>query len=1228
MNLDSRLLKQVAGLRRPLAVTIVSGWLGGVLLVLYARVLSRVVSLVFLPASTPADGPSLPALLAALLALALLRAGSVWVGRVTAQQTANGVKLRLRQQLSRHLLKLGPAYSWGERTGELTNTLTEGIEALDAYFGLYVPQLVTAVLVPLTIFAFVLPLDILSAVILLATAPLIPLFMVLIGAKAGQMTQRQWTSLSRMSAHFLDVLQGLTTLKLLGRSRQQVRSVEAASEDFRRMTMGVLRIAFLSALALEMLATISTAVVAVEIGLRLLYGRLVFEQAFFVLLLAPEFYLPLRLLGTRFHDGAAGAASARRIFEILETPVLSSPQVRADHIHPPRHIRFSEVYYAYEGGARPALHGVSLDLREGQRAALVGASGAGKSTVVHLLLRFIAPDTGSIEVDGRSLQQIDPEQWRQWVAWVPQSPYLFHASVAENIRLGRPEAPLAAVMEAARLAHAEAFISELPDGYETQIGERGFRLSGGQAQRLALARAFLKDAPLLILDEATSSLDPVHEALLQQSLARLEEGRTVLTIAHRLSTVRHADRIYVLEGGRVVESGDHTSLLERQGVYFTMVTGGGYLSPGGEDGLRGAGDGRGLSGSCAQKEESGATFLTYGFASSDHGEGAAPAPARSGESRARDFGRLLRILAPYAGWMLLASLVGFLTIGSSIGLMGAAAYIIASAALHPSIAELQVAIVGVRFFGISRGGFRYLERLLSHQATFRLLTRLRVWFYRSLEPLAPARLLQYRSGDLLTRVVADIGTLENFYLRVIAPPLVAVMVAVLAAVFLSSYHPSLALVVLMGLLAAGVLMPVLTLRLSRGIGRRTIETRARLSALIVDGVQGVAEQLAFNMVERHMRLVTRLDAGLQRLHLRLATVAGLQEGLFGLLVNLTTLGALIVGIPMVGSGAISGVSLAVLVLVTIATFEAAAPLPAAWQHLETNLAAARRLFEILDAAPAVTDPAQPLPLPQTYAPSVTCPHGSPRKHEDRLRVEDLSFRYTPEAPLALNGVSLTLAPGRRVVLVGPSGSGKTTLVNLLLRFWDYDAGHIWLGTGSDQGGELRDYRAEDVRRLLGVVGQAVHLFNATVRENLLLARPDAAEDDLVRVTQQANIYDFIVSLPQGLDTWIGEQGVLLSAGQRQRLAVARVLLRDTPVLIFDEPTANLDPLVAAALMRDVLQMTASRSSLFITHRLVGLEDMDEILVLQRGRIVERGRHDELMQARGLYHRMWQLHRVC
>ncbi|MBE7552436.1 MAG: thiol reductant ABC exporter subunit CydD [Anaerolineales bacterium] len=573
MSVNKRLLGQTQPVRLQLALVIGLGLLAGGLLVAQAYLLSRIISRVFLNGQGLHD---VQALLLMLLVVALLRAGLIWSGEVLAQQIAGRIKNELRERLTTHLLALGPNYTRRERSGELATTAVEGIEALDTYFGQYVPHLALAALVPLTILVFVFPLDFLTGLVLLLTAPLIPIFMVLIGRQAEAMTQRQWTGLSRMSAHFLDVLQGLPTLKMLNRSRDQLEIIARISERFGQTTLGVLRVAFLSALVLELVATLSTAVVAVEVGLRLLYGRLIFEQALFVLILAPEFYAPLRSLSARFHTAMSGASAARRIFEILDTPLPLAPPLLCSSapllsFAAPPAIHFNDVYYTYESEGLPALNGLSFHLAPGQRVALVGPSGAGKSTVAYLLLRFAEPSQGLITINDQPLAVLDPAAWRTQVAWVPQSPYLFHASVADNIRLARPEASLDQIEWAAGQACAAEFIEALPQGYDTRIGERGARLSGGQAQRLALARAFLRDAPLLILDEATAHLDPEHEACLQEALIRLLHGRTALIIAHRLNTVYSMDQILVMVEGRVVEAGTHASLQQQKGVYQKMV---------------------------------------------------------------------------------------------------------------------------------------------------------------------------------------------------------------------------------------------------------------------------------------------------------------------------------------------------------------------------------------------------------------------------------------------------------------------------------------------------------------------------------------------------------------------------------------------------------------------------------------------------------------------------------
>jgi ATP-binding cassette subfamily C protein CydD len=517
--------------------------------------------------------PLLALLLAVVAARAVLHGAQEW----SASALAIRLKQNLRQMVLARVLARGPAYARGARTGELSTTAVEGIEALDAYFSQYLPQLVIAVLVPLTIFLVIVPLDFVSALILLITAPLIPFFMRLIGNAAEGLTQRQFKRLGALSAHFLDVLQGLTTAKLLNASQALAASVRHASEEYAQATFAVLRVAFLSAFVLELLATISVALVAVGIGLRVLYFQMNFQPALFILILAPEFYIPLRMLGQRYHAAASGAAAAQRLAEILDAPLPITQSLHRPIPQFPNRIVFQHIAFSYTD-ARAALRDISFEIRAGKTVALFGPSGAGKTTIVNLLLRFDEPTRGEILLDDAPLRAFDADAWRAHIAYVPQAPHLFHDTIANNLRLARPNASDADLQRAARAAKLHDWIMTLPQDYETVIGEEGARLSGGQAQRLALARAFLKDAPLLILDEPTSSVDPELEAQLREATERLMRGRTTLLIAHRLATLYRADEIVVIENGRVVERGKHDALLARDGTYRQLA-------------LAGAGDG-------------------------------------------------------------------------------------------------------------------------------------------------------------------------------------------------------------------------------------------------------------------------------------------------------------------------------------------------------------------------------------------------------------------------------------------------------------------------------------------------------------------------------------------------------------------------------------------------------------------------------------------------------------
>jgi ATP-binding cassette subfamily C protein CydC len=571
------------------------------------------------------------------------------------------------------------------------------------------------------------------------------------------------------------------------------------------------------------------------------------------------------------------------------------------------------------------------------------------------------------------------------------------------------------------------------------------------------------------------------------------------------------------------------------------------------------------------------------------------------------FLRLLSFLSAFRWLVALAILLGSLMIASNMLLLGMAAYLIAAAALGPLLAVLTIPIYIVRLMSVSRAGSRYAERVVSHNVTFRLLAQLRTWVYRRLEPLAPAYLHKQRSGDMLTRIVADVDELQNVYLRIVSPIIVAIIISLLTFALFSIFSPVLAWDAVAFLIITGCGVPLLSSILTRGLGKQQLAIRGELNAQIVDGIQGVQDLLAYGQAGTQLRSVATLEKKLDQIQQRMAVIAGLQQALNDLLMNLALWSLLILVIPLVISKAIAGVYLAFLALVILASFEAVQPLAEAFQKLGHSVAAGERLFKVTDTNPQVQEPAAPLPVPSN-------PPG-----RFSLEFDHVHFAYQSGEGEVVHDISFEVSTGKRIAIVGASGAGKSTLVNLALRFWEPDKGTIRLN-----GHDIRQYALGDLRGLIGVVSQDTYLFNDTMRGNLLLARPEASDSEIEQALEQAQLTAFMQQLPKGLATWVGEQGLRLSGGERQRLAIARALLKDAPLLVLDEATANLDPMTEHTLLDALDMLMQGRTTLVITHRLVRMERMDDILVLDEGSIRERGTHEQLLQSGGLYQQMVQL----
>ncbi len=1121
--------------------------------------------------------------LAILVALILVRGALQHFRDNVSYRTAAETKVALRQRLYQHSLALGPGHFDRRRTGEVTTFLVDGVENLETFFGQYLPQFIVAAIAPLLIFGFMAFLDVWIGLVFVAFA-----LFTLLAPSFIQKANRPRTIARRdawgaMGAELLDSIQGLGTLKAFGQSKARGELLARRAREVFRTTMWMLAADGASGAATVLGISAGAAVALVWGGVRVSGGELELSALLIILMLGAEVFRPMRELAQLYHQGMTAMSSAEGVFALLDTPVeIRSPAKPAAEGRLDPEITFEEVTFGYEKGRREALHDVSFTLRKGERLGVVGPSGAGKSTLVWLMLRLYDPQRGRVLLGGHDLRELPLDALREHVSVVTQDTYLFQGTVSENLRLGRPDASREELEKAAIAANAHDFITALPNGYDSEIGERGVRLSGGERQRIAIARALLKSAPILLLDEALSNVDAENESVIQEALDRLMEGRTTLVIAHRLSSVVGADRIIVLDQGRVVESGSHAELASAGGIYARLMAD------------QQVGETQGLIAAAAADT---ASEGIAGAAGRRTGDLPPWSPART-MGRWENWTRLAGLVRRW--WVQVAAtlVLGLLYHGSTIAL-GAVSALLVAAVFDEEPIWFLVALLAVLtpLSALTRWG----ESWISHHVAFKLLAEMRIEMYRRLEPLAPAYLVRRRSGDLVSIAGDDVEKIEYFFAHTITPAMVAVLAPGAVLVVLAFIAWPLALV-LLPFLALGALSPFIAQARTERVGTEMRRRLGRLNAFLVDGIQGMREIAAFGAGPRRVEETTRRGRDLADHRMRFLRSQSAHSATIEVLTALAGLSVLSLGAWLVSQGQMERTDLPLATLLALSSFSPVTELAVTLKQLIETLASSRRVFEVYDEPVAVHD-----------GPGVGTESGGEDGGAPSIDFRDVGFAYGPELRRALDGVSFETGSGATVALVGRSGAGKSTTANMIMRFWDPDEGRVTL-----DGNDLRQFELDELRSRIALVTQDTYLFNTSLMENLRIARPDATDEEIRRAARLASAEEFIDALPDGYETLAGERGMQLSGGQRQRISIARAVLKDAPSLILDEATSHLDA-VNEKHIRDALRrLMRGRTTVVIAHRLSTVRDADLIVVMSSGRVVEQGTHEDLLRKKGLY----------
>jgi ATP-binding cassette subfamily C protein CydCD len=1183
MYFDHRLWQLTAGLRLGLAGGVLLGLLALAAGIARFAFLGIALAQVFAGAEmTAVAWPLAGAVVAVLIRAALDHARTV-----QANRTAAAVQGKLRGLLFDRIAALGPAWFAGERTGGVMLSMVDGVEQLQTFFGQYVPQLAIAACAPVAIFLFIAFWDVPVALVLVTAALVTLVLPALVHRWDRRAALARQKAFKAFGSEFLDAVQGLPTLQAFGQSRSYGEKLAAKARALYQSTFWVLAMGVLTRGITDTGMALGAAIALILGAHRVGAGEMSLEALLVVLMAGTEIFRPLRDLRSVLHQGMVGQSASFGINALLEAQPAVAPggaELRLGGGGPAPSIAFEGVRFAYPGGRAPAHDGLDFAIAAGERVGIVGPSGAGKSSIIRLLLRQHDPQAGRITIGGQDVSGLDPASIAAQVAIVAQDATLFHGSIAENLRLGRPHATQAEMEAACRAANAHDVIMALPGGYEAVIGERGARLSGGQRQRLAIARALLRDAPILILDEALSSVDAENEAVIQQALDRLMQGRTTLILAHRLSSVIGADRILVLDQGRVVESGTHAVLMRQEGIYRRL-----------------------MGGQAAEQGAASADLLPDVPAPDRSAQDATtPQPVELGAEAAsigwrETFGSLLHIIVPWRGKMMTVVLLGILRVTAFIGVGVLGALLIAALREGAPTVGLAMALLVV---APAAGLLHWLESWLAHDIAYRLLAEMRIDLFAKLDSLGPAYLMRRRTGDLVALATTDVETVEYFYAHTVAPAVVALLVPLTVLAVLAAIAWPVAVALLPFLLFAAMSPLRGRTRIDR-MGSAAREALGALGAHVTETIQGLSDLLAFRAVSARREGFQARVATYQRHRLALLDDQSRAAAELEAATGLGGIAVAAVGAVLVAQGTLAAGLLPVLILLAVAAFLPVSEIAQVGRQLADTIASTRRLRVVEREVPLVAD--------GTVLPARR-PGGS------EVAFQAVRFGYPGRTQAALDGVDLVLEAGRTIALVGSSGAGKSTVASLVLRFWDPASGRVTL-----DGTDLRHLSLEALRQHVALVAQDTYLFNDTLEANIRLARPDATAAEMDLALERAALSGFVASLPEGLATPVGERGVQLSGGQRQRIAIARAFLKDAPVLVLDEATSHLDTISEAQVRSALEALMADRTVLVIAHRLSTIRNADSIVVMEQGRVVERGPHAALLARGGAYARLiaWQ-----